>query len=361
MKAEIHPQQQKRLSALRQYDILDTPREHEFDEIVNLAGAVCEAPISVVTFVDAERQWFKAENGLGVRETPLDKSICSHVILEKEFTEIPDTLADPRTADNPLCLGDPHLRFYAGAPLQTKDGLPLGTLCVLDHQPRQLSDLQRRTLKILAGQVMRELELRKALRNQEILRREMDHRVKNSLQSVASLIRIYRSFAPDAASSEAFDTVQRRIDGISLLHQELQQASNTEIVPLDHYLTNIIGYLQQSAPETVTIMPGLSPVSATSSQASNIAIIVSEFVANSLKHAFPGDADGTISIRLEQTDGGTIVLTCSDNGIGNTVAPAAETKLEGLGLKLVDAAAEQLGATLERHSDESGYHMKLTV
>ena len=189
MEAAPHPQQSARLAALHSYEVLDTDPEQDFDDIVNLAAATCGTAISVVNFIDAERQWFKAETGLGVRETPLATSICSHVILEKDFVEIHDTLDDPRMKDNPLCCGDPGFRFYAGALLKTEEGLPLGTLCVLDHHPRELTALQRDTLRVLARQVMAILEARKALRTADVLRREVDHRVKNSLQSLSSFAR----------------------------------------------------------------------------------------------------------------------------------------------------------------------------
>ena len=169
MRAEPHPSQAERLETLRKYKILDTEREELFDDIVHLASRICETPISVVNLIDADRQWFKAETGLGVRETPLETSICSHIILSDAFVEIPDTLLDKRMADNPLCTGDPHLRFYAGAQLIAPNGLPIGTLCVLDNKPRQLNDLQRDALRVLSHQIMRELELRRSLELQDTL------------------------------------------------------------------------------------------------------------------------------------------------------------------------------------------------
>lgn len=190
MEARQHPQQQERLRALRAYDILDTEREADFDEIVELAARICGTAISVVNFIDEDRQWFKAETGLGVRETPLATSICSHAILEDSFVEIPDTLADPRMRDNPLCTGEPGLRFYAGALLVNDDGLPMGTLCVLDHAPGRLDSMQRDALRVLGRQVMALLEMRRALGEARLLRLEVDHRVKNSLQSVISLARM---------------------------------------------------------------------------------------------------------------------------------------------------------------------------
>jgi signal transduction histidine kinase len=153
--------QTARLEALRRYGILDTPPEPEFDEITDLIARVCETPIAVINFVDAGRQWFKSEIGLGVRETPLDVSICAHAILQPGLFVVYDTLADARFSGNPLVTGDPHLRFYAGALLETPDRHPLGTLCVLDYRPRQLSEVQLAVLRTLARQVMTQLELRR--------------------------------------------------------------------------------------------------------------------------------------------------------------------------------------------------------
>ena len=187
MKPALHPHEADRLRELRRYHILDTEREREFDELVEITSEICNAPVSVVNFIDEGRQWFKAEIGLGVRSTPLETSLCGHVILQGDFVEIPDTLNDSRMADNPLCTDEPGFRFYAGAVLKGTNGLPLGTLCVLDHKPRTLSDHQRKVLRVLSRHIMRELDLRIALNKEQTLRREVDHRVKNSLASIGSL------------------------------------------------------------------------------------------------------------------------------------------------------------------------------
>ena len=148
VKAELHRAEEFRVGALRRYGILDTPREADFDEVVQVASAVCGTPISVINLIDQNRQWFKAEVGLGVRETPLDSSICAHAILQPGLFIVPDTTLDRRFADNPLVTGDPHLRFYAGALLQTPEGFPLGTVCVLDYKPRELDDTQKAFLRL---------------------------------------------------------------------------------------------------------------------------------------------------------------------------------------------------------------------
>ena len=212
MLASFHPRQEERLAALQRYEILDTPGETEFDDIVQLVAEICEAPVAVVNFIDSDRQWFKAEVGLGVCSTPLETSLCSHIILQNDFVEIPDTLDDPRMCDNPLCTGDGGFRFYAGALLKTPDGLPLGTLCVLDRRPRALTPLQRRTIKLMADRVMSELNLRLALRRQSLLRREIDHRVKNSLASVGAIIGLQSARSATCRRTMAWISRTRSVD-----------------------------------------------------------------------------------------------------------------------------------------------------
>lgn len=165
--------EEQRLRALADYQILDTAEESVFDDIVELVSLICEAPIAVINFIDRDRQWFKSEKGLGVRETPLDISICAHAILQPGLFIVPDTTQDTRFANNPLVTGEPHLRFYAGALLESSDGYPLGTLCVLDYQPRELTERQRFALQTLANQVMAHMELMQAHRAQAELIRKL--------------------------------------------------------------------------------------------------------------------------------------------------------------------------------------------
>ncbi len=251
MKAQHHPFEPARLAALRAYDILDTPRESDFDDIVMLASRICDAPISVINFIDKTRQWFKAETGLGVRETPLDTSLCAHVILEDEFVEIPDTLADARMADNPLCLADPGLRFYAGALLKSKGGYPIGTLCVLDNQPRTLNPLQRDALRILADQVMTQLDLRAVIANETVLRSEIDHRVKNSLQVVGAFVTLERKASEDDEARASLERVARQINIVAALHEHLGMAANNELIELGPYLNQVLSLINS------TLAPGL--------------------------------------------------------------------------------------------------------
>jgi PAS domain S-box-containing protein len=161
--APIPANEPQRLEALARYRILDTTPEEAFDEIVQLAASICGVPRAVISLVDESREWFKASVGIEQSELSRDISFCAHAILENDLFVIYDALSDPRFATNPLVVQEPRIRFYAGAQLTSPDGLNLGALCVIDHQPRILSDVQRASLRALARQVVVQLELRRQI------------------------------------------------------------------------------------------------------------------------------------------------------------------------------------------------------
>ncbi|UXX84994.1 sensor histidine kinase [Roseovarius pelagicus] len=358
MEAQKHPQQDARLKRLRSYDVLDTEREADFDDIAKLASQICGTAISVVNLIDAERQWFKAETGLGVRETPLSTSICSHVILGDDFVEIPDTLLDPRMADNPLCLGNPGLRFYAGALLKSQDGLPLGTLCVLDYEPRELTPLQRETLRVLSRQVMVQLEMRKALKANRLLRQEVDHRVKNSLQSLASLVRVQERCVVSEEARSALASVHSRIDAVAQLHALLYRADSGPVISVKDYTDKLIKHLDSIAPSNVALSMSVQDFQIPSNEAVAVGTLINEFVANSFKHAFPNDRAGEVSIRIDSGDApDSVRVTCSDNGVGlpNDVAPESG----GLGLLIAEVVSAELQSDMDVVSSEKGLSISI--
>jgi GAF domain-containing protein len=160
--ADLPPDEEQRLAALRELELLDTEPEEAFDELVRRAAAATGAPVAVITLVDEARQWFKARVNLELESTDRDLSFCAHAILTPDdLTVVPDTLADERFADNLLVAEDPNIRFYAGAPIFTPDGYPVGTLCVIDTAPRGLSDEQAQALRELAAEVSRQIERRR--------------------------------------------------------------------------------------------------------------------------------------------------------------------------------------------------------
>ena len=154
--------EQQRLATLRGYEILDTEPEAAFDDLTLLASYVCQTPVALISLIDADRQWFKSKIGVSVTETSRDIAFCATAILQPDVFVVPDTSQDERFAENPLVVSEPRVRFYAGATLMT-DGQALGTLCVVDRVPRELSPEQMEALRALSRQVLAQLELRRNL------------------------------------------------------------------------------------------------------------------------------------------------------------------------------------------------------
>nr|MDP2192586.1 ATP-binding protein [Rhodoferax sp.] len=183
MKAPLPPNEAQRLETLRGYDILDTAREQVFDNLTLLAAHICQTPISLVSFVDERRQWFKSRVGLEALETSRDLAFCAYTILKPdEVMEVRDAQLDPRFADNSLVTGNPNIRFYAGAPLVAFDGHALGTLCVIDRIPRTLSTEQLTALRALAHAAVTQLDLHRVLAAQRCTEQELLH-TKEELES----------------------------------------------------------------------------------------------------------------------------------------------------------------------------------
>lgn len=361
----------RRLAALRAYDILDTARESAFEDITRIASLVCGTPIAVVNLIDAERQWFKSEVGLGVRETPLATSICAHAILEHDMLVVPDTTLDGRFAENPLVTGDPGLRFYAGALLKTPDGLAIGTVCVLDTEPRGLSQEQVDVLRGLARQVMTQLELRRMLALSDRKSRHMGrlltaagHDLKAPLRSALYAInRASVVSVPDVQAKLASATTQ--LLDIDRQFTDLSIAASSGVglipeltpVPIAPLLATMEQAWRPAAERKEITLSASTNAMSVMGHAALLETLVGNLLSNAVKYT-PRGGD----VRLEaQREGDIIEIAVTDTGIGMTSEATeelfgafrqADPGADGLGLGLwiVQQTADALEATLSVQS-----------
>jgi signal transduction histidine kinase len=370
-----------RLSALRSYGILDTPVESAFEDITRIAAHVCRAPIAVVNLVDSSRQWFKSEVGLGVRETPLDTSICAHAILLADFMEIPDTLGDDRFSRNPLVTGAPFLRFYAGALLKTSDGHALGTICVLDTQPRVLDEEQRSVLRALARQAMGQLELRRALavadRAHQFRSRLVavaGHDLRQPLSVMTVVIDEMRRKTNDAFDREQLQMAGAAANQLAEGLNRLAHASRVDdLGPLDIRTLSMADILL-TVHETwdfiarrkglqLTLMPCEAAIS---SNAEMLQTILDNLVGNAIKYTQSGSV--SMACHIEE---GMLEIRISDTGCGiparvlgkifeafRQLDPTSEGL--GLGLSIVQRTVDLLGHSL-RVASEPGQGSTFSV
>jgi len=230
-----------RLQALRRYQILDTDPEKAFDDLTILASHICETPVALISLIDSDRQWFKAKHGVNLSETPREISFCAVAIQQSDLFVVPDASKDPRFSSNPFVVSDPKIRFYAGAPFSSSDGHPLGTLCVVDMVPRELTPSQETALLALCRQVQAQFELR---RNLIELRAALDERDRAEAERDRTIIELQRTLGhvqhlsgllPACSACKLDVTIPANakaisgvVDGVMQIAREMKCAENNE-------------------------------------------------------------------------------------------------------------------------------------
>ena len=396
----------ERLDTLASYGILDTPREQDFDDVVQLVGQLLGVPIAAVNLIADGRQWFKSEIGLGVREMPLDDSICKFALLQEDGMVVPDTRDDARFNCNPLVTGAPGLRFYAGELLKTSNGIPLGTLCALDMHPRPqgLSEEQAFALKTLARQVMSQIELRRVLKRQDALLAEQQrtadklrmadknkdeflatlaHELRNPLAPITSASALL-SFTKDPdAIRKASAVIARQAKHITGLVDDLLDVSRVaqgkitlESTPVDLRVV-AADALEQTKPlverqkHRLDVHLPDEPAIA-SGDHKRLVQVLTNLLSNAAKYTPKG---GEIVLTVAAAED-QLLVSVSDNGIGmgpellanafDLFAQASDSLHQsegglGIGLALVKNLVQLHGGTIEAHSAGPGQGSRFDV
>lgn len=383
-----------RLADLLSYDILDTPPEEELNEIVQLAADICNMPISTISLIDENRQWFKAKKGLEKSETAREFAFCAHAIHGEDIMMVPNALEDERFADNPLVAGEPNIRFYAGVPLKSDNGHNLGTLCVIGTKPDRLSDSQKRALEILARQVVTHFELRKKNRSLQAALKTVDQQkvqlanhnqvltrllsiISHDLRSpIDNLKQLFSMFIEGALTRDELGTLSAELNkGLAttsdLLNNLLSWASsqlkesNINIVEVDvnELVDEQFSNIEQAARlKKNALINKVEPGLSISADKDILRFVVRNLAVNANKFT----SGGKIMVDCRQ-QGASIVLSVSDTGCGMSAERIARLanwknrqstlgtngeKGSGLGLLITRQFAEQHGGKLIIESEE---------
>jgi signal transduction histidine kinase len=391
--APLPANESERLKALARYCILDTEPEPNYDELAEIAAYICDTPIALISLVDKERQWFKAVVGIEARETPRDLAFCAYAIHSPQLLIVPDATKDQRFADNPLVLDEPHIRFYAGAPLVTKEGFALGTLCAIDRYPRQLNERQTRALEILAHQVVTQMELRlshrqlqeyaeelqRLNRNKDRFFSTLAHDLKAPFNGILNLTKILEDEADNLSQEDVKDIahdIHTASEQAYKLMENLLQWSlfetggmRCQAEPLSLYeiAVSVIGLLNTIASQKgINLCISHTEDVLVYADRQMVHSVLQNLVTNAIKFT-PSGGKVTISFEFSGTNA---VVTVADTGIGMneaqmqyifsdsfvgnlcpTTAGTAEELGTGLGLLLCRQFVERNGGRIRVTSE----------
>lgn len=377
--APEHPKEAERLSALLRYEVMDSEDEAAFDELTQLAGFICGTPFALFNLLDDHRLWCKSRVGLDVHETGKDIAFCSHTILQDDIFEIPDASKDERFMDNPFVVDSPNLRFYAGIPLLSEEGLPIGTLCVLDEKARTLTSGQENALRVLAKQVVNQLELRLNSRRLERISEQRDmmlatlaHDLGSPFNGILGYARMLHEEAGDLSKEDVEELTQGIMVSSLKVYQlldELMQWTlyNMGVTPYQLETCDVLSLLDEtqtflkeaSAMKGLTVVNRLSGSLKVKGDAALIKTLFRNLITNAIKFSPTGGSIFVESHRL-MPDENMVEISVADEGVGFTADtakhlfnPPMESQRgsqgeggHGLGLKLCRKFAELQGGTL---------------
>lgn len=345
-----------RMAAVRRYSILDTPPDGAFDRITALAARRFGVPISIISIVDQDRIWFKSHHGLSVEQIGRDAGLCASAILSNDPHILTDASIDPRSLANPLVAGDFGLRFYAGVPLTTDDGHNLGTLCIIDKEARPIDQAQIDDLKDLAAIVMDQIEVqlaaRRAVSQAELMAKEIDHRVMNSLQFVSGLLSMQSRSLKDSEAVDHLRLAANRVAAVAQVHRHFY-AEATDQASCIAFLRRLCTDLESILGREIEVVGDEGDVPTTLVQP--IGLLVNELVTNAAKHG-----QGLIEVRYE-IEGEHHSLIVSDEGrdLPKDFDPTAAS--QSLGMRVVTSLADQLGGKLTSgHRPDGGSCFKVS-
>ncbi|HUG46538.1 MAG TPA: histidine kinase dimerization/phosphoacceptor domain -containing protein [Sphingomicrobium sp.] len=345
-----------RMAAVRRYEILDSPPDGAFDRITALAARRFGVPIAIISIVDEDRIWFKSHHGLPVEQINREPGLCASAILGDTPYLVEDARKDPRSLANPLVAGDFGLRFYAAVPLTTSDGHNLGTLCVIDKEPRPVKQEHIEDLKDLASIVMDQLELRLSSRHAvgraNLMAKEIDHRVMNSLQFVAGLLAM-QSRSPDVGEAAAhLELAAQRVAAVAQVHRHFY-ADAADKVPCVDYLRRLCADLAGILGREIVVEGDDEKIPATSIQP--IGLITNELVTNAAKHGA-----GKIDVTFRASADMNRLIVCDEgDGLVDGFDPHADSA--GLGMRVITVLVKQLRGTLDAGPREDGSGACFTV
>ena len=320
-----------RLQALRSYNILDTDPEKAFDDLTLLAAHICETPIALISLIDSDRQWFKSKLGVSLSETPRAVSFCATAIQQSDLFVVPDASKDPRFSANPFVVSEPKIRFYAGAPYTSSDGQPLGTLCVVDMVPRQLTVSQENALLALSRQVQAQFELRKNLIE---LRAALDERSRAEAERDRTIIDL----------RQALEHVQR-LSGL------LPACSACKLDVTISANPNAISGVMDG------VMQIIRQMKCAEGNEHQVELALNEALANAIVHGCNNDPSKKVECCVACTESSDVVIVVRDPGEGfiasavpNPLAPENLYSTHGRGIYLINQLMDEV--TFERNGAE---------